>query len=315
MLKASEEAGGYHVLLPREFTTSSAALIPNQTAKDPELRDLFQSRDFRVALSLGIDRENLNETLYFGLATPFPAVPPPDMPFFQPEWASPDYIQYDPDRANQLLDSMGLTERDSEGFRLRRDGNGRLSILVNSITAHWPEDAVVMELLTQDLADLGIEIIHRPWADPSPLDEAERNNDLEMYAWFISSYAFYTGRTDPGLWGFMRVSEQFWAPEWARWFETAGEEGEEPPARIKELSEVYQQYLQTAIGSPEYNRLGKEYFSYFFEELPFIASVGFTPRPMVVADRLRNVPQENLWWGAGTGWYQPFRPTQWYIEE
>ena len=46
------------------------------------------------------------------------------MSFFQPEWESPDYIQYDPERANEILDSLGLTERDDEGFRLRRDGGG-----------------------------------------------------------------------------------------------------------------------------------------------------------------------------------------------
>ena len=315
VLKANEVDGDYRILFPKDFAVSSAALFPNQNAADPELRDLFQNRDFRVALSLSLDRENLNETLFFGLGTAYPGVPPPYMSFFQPEWESPDYIQYDPERANEILDSLGLTERDDEGFRLRRDGEGRLSILVNTITAHWPEDALVMEVIKNDLAAVGIEIIHRPWAESAPLAEAERNNDLEMYAWYIGTNAFQTGRPDPGMWGFMRVSEQYWAPLWVRWFETGGEEGEEPPARIKELREIYEQYLQTPIGSAEYNILAEEYFSYFYEELPLIATVGFTPRPMVVSNRLRNVPEEDLWWGPTTGWYEPYMPTQWYIEE
>ena len=100
--------------------------------------------------------------------------------------------------ANEILDSLGLAERDDEGFRLRRDGEGRLSILVNTITAHWPEDALVMEVIKNDLAAVGIEIIHRPWAQSTPLEEAERNNDLEMYAWYIGTYAFQTGRPDLG---------------------------------------------------------------------------------------------------------------------
>ena len=35
---------------------------------------------------------------------------------------------HDPELANQMLDGLGLTEKDSEGFRMRSDGKGRLVI-------------------------------------------------------------------------------------------------------------------------------------------------------------------------------------------
>ncbi len=49
-------------------------------------------------------------------------VPIPSLGYFKPEWETA-WSQYEPDLANQLLDEIGLTERDRDGIRLRSDGD------------------------------------------------------------------------------------------------------------------------------------------------------------------------------------------------
>ena len=82
------------------------------------LRDIFKKKEFRIAISLAINRDEINETLFFGAGKPWSGRFPED-PY---DAGPPTYIDYDPQKANQLLDEIGLTERNEEGYRLRPDG-------------------------------------------------------------------------------------------------------------------------------------------------------------------------------------------------
>src|SRR5690606_8434748 len=93
----------------------------NQSHKDPALRELLQNVDFRAALSHAINREEMNEILFFGLGgTQHPCGMEGD-PYYV-EGYGYRFTEYDVDTANDLLDGLGLTERDGDGFRLRPDG-------------------------------------------------------------------------------------------------------------------------------------------------------------------------------------------------
>ena len=118
--KENEEAGDYKVLLWRNASTN--AFYPNISHKDPGLRALFDDARFREALSVAINRDEVNDLIYEGLYTPRQASPVTGSPNFDPEFAA-KWADYDPDRANQLLDEIGLTERGGDGFRLRPDGS------------------------------------------------------------------------------------------------------------------------------------------------------------------------------------------------
>ena len=45
------------------------------------------------------------------------------------------YTEYDPAEANRMLDSLGLTERDKDGYRLRPDGK-TLAVTIIASTHH-----------------------------------------------------------------------------------------------------------------------------------------------------------------------------------
>ena len=122
----NQEKGNYTVRLDPAANGADAALQTNQSFEaDPEIGKWLRNRDFRHALSLGIDRDQLNETFWLGIGTAG-SVAPAEESLYSPgpecrkKWATLDVEQ-----ANKLLDGIGLTQKDAEGFRLRSDGKGR----------------------------------------------------------------------------------------------------------------------------------------------------------------------------------------------
>ena len=135
---------------------------------------------------------------------------------------------------------MGLTERDSEGFRLRPDGQ-RLT-LVNSTFTPWPAENVEMQELIKDyLKEVGIEIIVNPTEQRLWVPYVHGlSHDIASYA---SNLGF--AGNPPVLRETFCTAEgnQHWAPQWGLWYATGGEEGEEPPEEIKQLQGLYEQIL------------------------------------------------------------------------
>ena len=60
----------------------------NLTHQDPVQREIFQDVRFRQAMSLAINREEINKVLFFGLAVPRQAAMDPENSFYKEEWAT-----------------------------------------------------------------------------------------------------------------------------------------------------------------------------------------------------------------------------------
>ena len=114
LLLENREAGDYSIdLAPRVGVVSFTF---NVTSPDLEKRKVFGDLRFRQAMSLSINREELNETVYFGLGTPHQYIgilPKPE--FVDDKWTT-YFTEYDPDRANALLDEVGMVDADGDGF-------------------------------------------------------------------------------------------------------------------------------------------------------------------------------------------------------
>ena len=133
VLKENEEAGDFTTyLMDNTSRTNSLDFALNYTHKNPVLREIFNDIRFRQALSLVIDRNEIGESLMFGLTEPWAAPASRDWTGFE-EWMATHYVEYDVEGANALLDEMGLAW-DADGvYRLRPDGE-RLSILTEYST-------------------------------------------------------------------------------------------------------------------------------------------------------------------------------------
>ena len=307
-LKAGEDAGGYKIRLPKSNRPALLALFPNQTHADPVVRKLMANLDVRIALSIAIDRKAMNEAIFFGLGEPFAFTVLPSMPYYKEEWGKA-HTEFDPVRANKLLDDAGLTERDSEGYRLQPDGN-RFTLVMEIANLETPKEAMC-EMVAENWKDIGVEGIVKVEAF-GPFQEHKADGTMDIGTWHADRGGLF-GRLSP-LWFAYNSTWNMWGRRWVEWFTSDGENGEEPPQYIKDHKALFDEFLKTQTGTPENIKLGREYYQFFTDQLPVIGTIGWAPRPMLVHNQLINVPKTNIWWSSDTSFYPPYRAGQWSLD-
>ena len=284
--------GDYTVSLDPADIGCDACLFVNQTYDaDPEIAIWLRNRDFRIALSHGIDREQLNEAFWLGLGTPGSQVLAESSPYNPgPEYRTM-HSTYDPQRANDMLDALGLTRRDSQGYRLRTDGEGRLRLEMTTVGGHFLQFTQIAEMIAEQWGKIGIQ---------ADVNEVERSlaitrvgaNELQIHLWqndgtehfFASPWHIFplsqSGLGGPNI-----------GPLWGQWLVSNGAQGREPTAPMKKLMALWQQ----GFGVPEAERIeiGKEMWRVAVEQQWAIGTVGLSPAVMgvrIVSNRLGNSP-------------------------
>ncbi len=294
VLKENEDKGGYHVVTWPTFGGSDAVFMFNQTYQnDPEIGELLRNKDFRVALSYALDREAIKELAFLGLGEPRQGVPAPNHPYYPgDEWAY-KYTEHDPDKANALLDGLGLTERDADGYRLLPSGKP-LDIEINVVPAfgNWTD---VGQLAVEQWGKVGVKA-HVEVRERALAFQMRDTNDLMVEIWNEDTTGFpFSGqpkmdpRSNPAL---------TFGPLFRKWYETNGAEGMEPPAEIKKLVELIDK--GKVSGREDQIKIAQELFKVWADNIWEIGTVGLTPMiqgVVVVNNNLRNVPET-----AGNDW-------------
>ncbi|MBX3011425.1 MAG: ABC transporter substrate-binding protein [Caldilineaceae bacterium] len=308
ILAENKESGDYRFAYADWMPNAFCNIMFNFNSPDPVKKELYNDVRFRRALSVAINRDEIIKLIYKGGVFASQVAPLRGEPYHGESELFQSYAQFDPDLANQLLDEIGLTERDGEGYRLGPDGN-ELLLIIYATTA-WPaETPEVMEIVKGHWAKVGIKATVTPEAGEL---WGTRHNAGEHD---ISSRGahFGGGPVHPTLNGnTFALSGWQWAPEWAKWLDTEGAEGVEPPDDVKKLREIREQIL----GEPDEavrNALMQEVFEIHMNNLWSIGIVVDDPRfgqMKVVKNRLRNV----VTWSISGEWY-PMVPAQWFINE
>ena len=123
VLLENQQKGNYRVHLDPSDQGADVGLFCNQSYdKDPEIAKWLGTRNFRIALSHGIDRQQINETFVLGLGQTGSAAPGERTLYFPGPEFKTLHTALDVKKANEMLDALGLTKKDSEGYRLRADG-------------------------------------------------------------------------------------------------------------------------------------------------------------------------------------------------
>src|SRR4029453_16218922 len=85
-----------------------------------------------------INRAQINEAFVLGLGQTRAAAPGERTPYSPgPEFRNL-HVGYDVAKANAMLDKLGLTKKDAEGYRLRKDGGGRLRLALTTYIGFLP---------------------------------------------------------------------------------------------------------------------------------------------------------------------------------
>jgi peptide/nickel transport system substrate-binding protein len=303
-LKRNERVSGYRVSLWPTAATSAVTLYPNLTTNDPVMRGLLQDRRFRQALSLAINRDEVNKILYYGLGTVGQNTVLRTPLSGGAEALRMAYAEFDPARANRLLDAMGLAGRDAAGFRRRPDGS-RLDIIVET-SGESTEQTDVLELVKRTWASIGVELLIRPSQRQVYRLRVFAGKAMMSVGVSGGEFGLPTPEMSPGW--LAPISEEHL--QWSRWglyFESNGRRGEAPglPA-ARHLVELYQRWL-VAVDRGEQARIWDEMLRINAEEVFTIGILGNTPQPIVVRG-LRGVPEQAIYaWdpGAHFGYLSP----------
>ena len=305
VLKEDEKKGGYALQLPLGMV--GPTFIFNMTDKDPVLRKIYGDVRFRYAMSLAINRDEVNETLFLGLGTPEQALPQ-NVPYVTGE-DKKFMTEYDPARANKLLDEMGL-KKGSDGIRMRSDGKPLTILWEYTLQYVW--SAEFPALIAEYWQDVGVNVLLKE-VNTQLCREKQKANTLDITSEWMAPYE-PSMISSPQL--FVVPYASFWpimGTPWMDWKTSEGKSGEEPPSWVKRLWEIADEFKTTVPGSERYMELGKEMIALNFENLVVIGTLGEIPLITVVNNRMGNVPE----WNINTTYYgyaYPYQADQWYIK-
>jgi peptide/nickel transport system substrate-binding protein len=302
-LREASEKNGLEILLWRTARGAHLALYPNLNATDPTWRALFRDVRFRRALSLGINRDDINQTFYFNLAIPGQNTILPESPLYRGEYRY-SWAEHDADLANRLLDEIGLIERDDRGVRLLPDG--RPMDLIVETSGEGQEQTDVLLLIEENWRELGIRLYPKP-SQRAVLRNRIFAGETLMTIWYGIENGFPSADMSPGEFAPTDQQQYQW-PKWGQHFQTSGQAGEPPDLpEAKRLLELYGKWRR-ATSTEERRAIWHEVLAVYSDQVYSIGIIAGVPQPVVARRQLRNVPKEAVFnWepGAQFGMYRP----------
>jgi ABC-type transport system substrate-binding protein len=307
VLAEDRRQGGYHFIDMPQSNMNNATFVFNLTHKDPKLREVFQNKDFRIGLSYAIDRQEIIDGLLQRQGEPWQTSPLRNSIYYNEKFAK-QYTEYSVDKANEHLDRAGYTNRDTEGFRLRPDGERisfNLQVRLGTIST-WVDTA---ELVSGYWRKVGVDARIKTGS-----------SELVFARVFANDHDCVMDDGYPGLddtlldpiWYFPEHAECQWAITWGQWYASGGAEGEKPPPPVRKQMALFDQIKTTPV---------KERQQELFKQLLQIAQEEFyvigTALPLggysVIQNDFHNVPDKLLWATVipSPGWTNP---EQYYIK-
>lgn len=299
----NQEKGNYHLREVIPDRANLAILSLNLTNPDPVKRELYNKKEFRVALSHAINREELVELVWLGQGAPYQVAERPGSPLFDEEMAT-QFTEFDPALANKMLDDLGLTQRNAEGIRLMPNGEPLQIVLdIAVVRQPWLDSA---ELIVGYWKAVGVKLVINAM-ERSALYERIQSNQHDTTVW--SASAGVDTLFDPKFY-FPTGWTSFYAVPWGYWFEDPTK-GEEPPAEFKRLGDLYRQVLATADVAKR-KELMLEVMQGSKELFPVLGLFQPGGEYGIVSNRMRNVPDQT---SASTLYTYPgaYNPEQFYI--
>jgi peptide/nickel transport system substrate-binding protein len=308
--RQNERSGNYTTILWPGTRVADFGLNFNQFNADEYKAKLSADIKFRQALNLAINRKEINDTLYFGLAKIRQVAPIPSASYYNASWETL-FTEFDPARANRLLDELGLNKRDADGFRVRADNGQTLSWVIE-----YDNAAVTpgMELVREYFEDVGIKtsisvqdpaILNRRYnqnlTDMLYYINAPDGSELRWHRMWNNNFTrqWWNWLADTALLLQIEYGEKPLPPNWTdldpkpETEKTAGWErsGVVPPQWYKDWYLLQQKFAAAVPGSDEYKQLAPQVYKTRVETLQDIGIVGMAPQPVIVKNTLGNHPK------------------------
>lgn len=307
MLKENEAEGDYTVYLFENTRGSDCAFTFNLTSTDENLREIFNNVKFRQAMSLALDRNTINETLYYGRGTVMQATASANTSFMKDEFMTA-YTEYDVDQANALLDECGYEWNDSHTVRIMPNGE-EFNITLETIEEFVP----VAEMACEYWNAVGIKVTLKQQERTYYLERGVAN-ERQMQAFTLDSVGEFNLRSSS--FSRLRPGNAFDDLEFMQlykdWWDSKGANGEEPPAEIQQLRDDCLRFGTLASDDPEYATLGESILQRLSDQC-WMIGVSVSPRLVIISNRLGNTPTEGTFANDYNFW-KPYRGDTWYFK-
>ena len=288
----NEEKGGYKLYLdPGDYGSDMQVKINKSFEDDPEIGDLLRNVDFRRALSLGVDRGQISETFFLGIAPPRSVAPVASNDCYPgQEYELKWHTSRSRTRRTPLLDGLGYTDKNAEGIRMRKDGQGALTLEITTLGGQFVQYTQIMEAIKEQWADIGVGLDVKE-VERSLAGQIYRANQHQLAAWNNdgSEHLF----TFPGhVFPFSQGSSG--GTLLGLWFQTNGEEGMEPQPYLKKIMENWRKGF--SVPKDERAALCKEVWQLAVDNVNNIGIVGPGPASMgvrIAKTDLGNMPSRH----------------------
>jgi peptide/nickel transport system substrate-binding protein len=309
-LKQSEAHNHLRTMLWQTARGAHLALYPNLNATDPVWRALFRDVRFRRALSLGINRDDINQTFYFGLGIGGNNSVLPASPLFRPEYRFA-FAEHDPAEANRLLDEIGLLKRDHRGVRLLPDGRP-MDLIIES-AGESTEESDVLQLVLENWLELGIKAYTKPLQRQVLRNRIFAGETL-MTIWFGLENGIPTADMSPYEFA-PTTQQQYQWPKWGQYYETRGQAGAPPDLpEAERLLDLYHAWRRSRT-TDERRAIWHEILAVYSAQVYSIGIIGGVPQPVAADERLRNLPAEGIFnWEPGAQ-FGIYRPDTFWLED
>ena len=284
LYKENEEGGDYRMMVGK--SSGHPAVQLNLTVKDERLREFFNTRDVRIALSIAVDRDNINELVFDGLMTPRQYSPIEISPQAYPKQANA-HIQYDPEEANALLDGAGYSEKNGDGMRVWPGTDEAISFIIEGIDQPGSQNEDFINQVIRYYADVGVDATYK-YVERSLYTEHYNANEIEAGVWGgdrtvvpLAAPIIWTGEQP----------DRPWSPAWALYRNTGGADpnSEEPPEGhwMWDIWALWDQ-IQAEPVPDNQTALFHQILDIWAEELPMIGYLGEGPALIIVKNGVRN---------------------------
>ena len=302
------ESGGYSIQI--NPGCGDALFSFNVTHPDMEKRKVYGDIRFRQAMSIALDRNEINDVAYYGMGVVEQFVGISPAPDFVPEEIKMHMTQYDPDGANALLDEVGLKDVDGDGFRELPNGAAF---------------AMNIDYATQGIGGVEVELVARMWNDvgvktnfkevtPDEYRGSQSSNALDVNAWDKGQpLAIIAGNPETFKAPFGNYFNHTQGMLWAAYIDSNGSDGVEPHQWVYDLSDGIDKFQSYELGTAESNEWGEKITTMLTEQTLLIGTVK-APFPTYHRNALKNFTQFKT---TSYEYYRtyPYLATQWWLDE
>ncbi len=310
VLKRAEVRQDYKVRLWRNARGAQIALYPNLNVADEGWRAVMRDVRFRRALSLAIDRREVNMVIYYGLARESANTVMAESPLFKPELQK-SWTQFDLVQANALLDEMGLLKRDDRGIRLMSDGRP-LEIIVET-AGEGAEHTDVLELIRDTWAKAGVALFIKPQTR-EVMRRRVKAGMAVMSVFFGFDNGIANANTPPNELAPTLEDQLQWS-QWGLWHTSSGRSGIKPDLpEGKRLADLYDAWMVSG-NEMERTAIWDEMLRINATQVFTIGIINAVPQPVVISNKVRNVPETALYsWEPGAH-FGVFRPDTFWLAD